>query len=684
MDRIAFIWLLIGIIVGSVLFHTEISEALYSIPPTNAFSNIKLNGIWNNATSYNDSIIINTGGGSSSSSISDPYDYIISRNGSTYHAFETGTGIDHTGMDFDVLINNFIVTNGTSFFIKNGEYFPDAPIIIDYDFTSFIMEHNATIYCPSGSSMTLFHLLSVNSARLEGGIIEQPYPRTRTCTGVHIQSTGGFPNGASFNTLSKMSINNMLYGIILEVDVAGAYVNGNYFEGLVMNSNINAIHFRPNGLLVTQAEANQNSFIDIQIQNHPTFTNSAVTNVFGNSNNFVSVVSWDMRVGGVSMNITGQGNNIIGGSLTTQGFDDQGVNTQILDNIKQANFQKMTLDVLRSRGNSFEFQIPITEPKMTFSDTDTVLRNATVWIRELDGSQPTLKFDDNQDKTTVADNDAIMFIEVQGNDDAGNDNVYARIQSQAEDVTNNQEDGGFLIQIQTQSGSPENFLRMNNAGGEQIELFKKVWMSEELDMQDNPIVDPNYIKNGSNILSFPQGASQTLLGNQSSVHDLGDTAAGPCTIGQALVWSGSSFICQNIWLDVFKSADETITNDATLSDDGELLFAVESNSHYAYQMFLQFHSAATPDLQYRFTVPTGTVGFTNEGQWNAQNEANTNPITQTYTITTDNTDEMIMQVGYIDTSGTSGNVILQWAQAISDAGATTLYKGSYIMYKKIG
>lgn len=47
LDRVALLWLGIGIIAGAVLFHTELSEALYSIPPTNAWRTI---GVDSNAT----------------------------------------------------------------------------------------------------------------------------------------------------------------------------------------------------------------------------------------------------------------------------------------------------------------------------------------------------------------------------------------------------------------------------------------------------------------------------------------------------------------------------------------------------------------------------------------------------------------------------------------------------------
>lgn len=51
MDRIAMVWLLVGVFAGAMIFQTELSEALYSIPPTPAWTQIEI---------IEDPIIVNT------------------------------------------------------------------------------------------------------------------------------------------------------------------------------------------------------------------------------------------------------------------------------------------------------------------------------------------------------------------------------------------------------------------------------------------------------------------------------------------------------------------------------------------------------------------------------------------------------------------------------------------------
>jgi hypothetical protein len=61
LEKITVIWLIIGVALGGFLFQTEISEALYSIPPTWSFSNMTIDGTSLEADRHNDEVTINAG-----------------------------------------------------------------------------------------------------------------------------------------------------------------------------------------------------------------------------------------------------------------------------------------------------------------------------------------------------------------------------------------------------------------------------------------------------------------------------------------------------------------------------------------------------------------------------------------------------------------------------------------------
>lgn len=183
--------------------------------------------------------------------------------------------------------------------------------------------------------------------------------------------------------------------------------------------------------------------------------------------------------------------------------------------------------------------------------------------------------------------------------------------------------------------------------------------------------------------------------NQVSLNNCSPYASGSFGSTPIIINSGalSNLISNNIgvdsagdgWKTVYKTADETIASDATLSDDADLKFPVDANSDYTFIMFLHVTSNTTADFKYAFTQPSGSFGrMKSTGDWDAVNSTGLVSIdASTAVVIGSATEKTLEQHGRIITGSTAGTIQLQWAQNTSDAGNTTLEQGSIIMWKKM-
>lgn len=152
---------------------------------------------------------------------------------------------------------------------------------------------------------------------------------------------------------------------------------------------------------------------------------------------------------------------------------------------------------------------------------------------------------------------------------------------------------------------------------------------------------------------------------------------------------------------MIKQADESRNTTTTLTDDGELTVALDAGTTYFIDIMVIADSGATPDFKYAY-VYTGTLtrvgltetifdaalpstGGSGDGFGTAWHLAGTNLTTPTVRTrqgsNTAGTTEGGNLRGIIVTNS-SGNLKLQWAQSVSDAGNTTVHKGSYIAFCK--
>ena len=135
---------------------------------------------------------------------------------------------------------------------------------------------------------------------------------------------------------------------------------------------------------------------------------------------------------------------------------------------------------------------------------------------------------------------------------------------------------------------------------------------------------------------------------------------------------------------VFKTADETINNDATLNNDADLQFAVDANSQYVVEVYVFYDPTANTDFEYGFSTPTGTTGVYLSDLWQADNDESTNSISASQFVSVqsggDKTTSTFLE---FETGGSSGTFIFQWAQGNSHPDNLTLLEGSWIEFRKV-
>lgn len=132
-------------------------------------------------------------------------------------------------------------------------------------------------------------------------------------------------------------------------------------------------------------------------------------------------------------------------------------------------------------------------------------------------------------------------------------------------------------------------------------------------------------------------------------------------------------------LTAYKTADESINTDIIMSDDADLVIAVEANSHYTFRFVLLLNAHPTPDMDIKFEIPASAELF-----WKSSTASNA-PDTEATTVNIKGTgSNNINQFGGIFfTAGTAGDLQLTWAQAISDANNITLMEGSFLELIKL-
>jgi len=146
---------------------------------------------------------------------------------------------------------------------------------------------------------------------------------------------------------------------------------------------------------------------------------------------------------------------------------------------------------------------------------------------------------------------------------------------------------------------------------------------------------------------------------------------------------------------VLKTADESLTTSTSLQDDDDLTTAVSATTKYVFKFHVRFTTAAAaPDIKVSLNGPAAPTTFWAEIIYNSSGGGNRTTggglITAYDALGGSGApnygsacDSFITITGYIETSGTAGNLVLRWAQRSSSASATTVKEGSWLEISEV-
>lgn len=134
---------------------------------------------------------------------------------------------------------------------------------------------------------------------------------------------------------------------------------------------------------------------------------------------------------------------------------------------------------------------------------------------------------------------------------------------------------------------------------------------------------------------------------------------------------------------VYKSADEIVNNNTTFQDDDHLTFAVGANETWVFTLFMSFISAATPDIKYKMTAPSGSRLRTHSS-WYSDVFYDGSAFYEFIIHSGNPSDERgDVLTGICVNGSTAGSVTFQWAQNVAEASDTTVKQGSYIIAERL-
>ena len=178
-----------------------------------------------------------------------------------------------------------------------------------------------------------------------------------------------------------------------------------------------------------------------------------------------------------------------------------------------------------------------------------------------------------------------------------------------------------------------------------------------------------------NLITYDTSGDPAAVATGTAAQVLTSNGAGTAPTFQAAAGGGG-------FSTVFKSADETIQSDATLTDDTDLQFSVDANSFYSVMGYFKAQSGSTPDYKQAFSVPAGANfhGGNRFTDWTS--DQTDEDYTATQSVLFAGNEGWLCVVGILEIGGTAGTCAYQWAQNNSFASDTTLFQGSWLMFRK--
>ena len=183
----------------------------------------------------------------------------------------------------------------------------------------------------------------------------------------------------------------------------------------------------------------------------------------------------------------------------------------------------------------------------------------------------------------------------------------------------------------------------------------------------------SYTGSGTNLTGI---VTSIVAGTNVSI----STSFGEVTINASAAAGGRTI--------VYKTADQSKTNNTTLADDTELFFSVTANTQYQFKAEIFFDTGTTPDFKYRHAGPAAmdlvrivrrdSIPGSGSLSYNMDTAFSVSDIALTSLSGT--TGGYISLEGIIHTGVNAGTFSFKWAQNTSSATATTVRAGSYIEY----
>lgn len=146
---------------------------------------------------------------------------------------------------------------------------------------------------------------------------------------------------------------------------------------------------------------------------------------------------------------------------------------------------------------------------------------------------------------------------------------------------------------------------------------------------------------------------------------------------------------------IFKGADQSYANDASLNDDTVLKFSAEANSRYRVELYAMISGVSGADVKIAWGVPTGSTGLRSclgpASNSNTRNNTTVQVGAQPYLTEVTyglSATEPTLPIGVqerfvITTVGTPGTVVFRHSQAVANATPTIVKASSYMVVQKI-
>lgn len=150
-------------------------------------------------------------------------------------------------------------------------------------------------------------------------------------------------------------------------------------------------------------------------------------------------------------------------------------------------------------------------------------------------------------------------------------------------------------------------------------------------------------------------------------------------------WTGAKWIPATS-IKAVKTADQSVNNTTVLVNDAELFIPLTAiNTRYLFHAAVRYSTNTTADIKFTFTVPAGAglvfggigadtaaAGTTNAG---VNFTSSIGPATQPYN---GGTEAWLVLHGSLLTAATTGNLQLQFAQAVANVSNTTVLNASWL------